>query len=39
MDETTNLGAVLRKWLVMSERTLREVAAEIGIAHGTLGQT
>jgi len=38
-DETTNLGAVLRKWRVMSERTLREVAAEIGIAHGTLGLT
>ena len=27
MDEITNLGAVLRKWRVMSERTLREVAA------------
>ena len=39
MEEITNLGAVLRKWRVMSERTLREVAAEIGIAHGTLGRT
>jgi hypothetical protein len=39
MDETTNLGAVLRKWRVMNERTLREVAAEIGIAHGMLGRT
>jgi len=39
MDETTNLGAVHRKWQVMSERTLREVAAEISIAHGMLGRT
>jgi transcriptional regulator with XRE-family HTH domain len=30
------LGLVLRKWRVVSELTLREVAGEIGIGYATL---
>jgi hypothetical protein len=31
MDEITNLGAVIRKWRVMSERTLREVIERLTV--------
>ena len=30
------LGIVLRRWRIMEERTLKEVAEEIGIPQGTL---
>ena len=32
------IGTVLRKWRIGSERSLREVAAEIGIHHSTLAR-
>ena len=30
------LSTVLKKWRIMSERSLRSVATEIGIGHATL---
>lgn len=33
------IGELLRKWRVMTEKSLRDVAKEIGIAHGTLSRT
>jgi transcriptional regulator with XRE-family HTH domain len=32
------LGQVLRLWRKMSDAGIREVAAEIGISHGTLSR-
>jgi transcriptional regulator with XRE-family HTH domain len=32
------LGMVLRQWRKMTDRGVREVAAEIGISHGTLSR-
>lgn len=36
--EQTNLGVMLRRLRVIDERTLRDVAAEIGIGHTTLSR-
>lgn len=32
------LGEIIRKWRVVSEKGIREVAKEIGISHGTLSR-
>ena len=34
----TNLGLILRKWRVVNEIGVRELAADVGISHATLSR-
>lgn len=36
MARQTNLGAMLRLWRTVNDRSLRDVAKDIGIGHATL---
>ena len=38
MLDAMRLGTVLRLWRRMADKGVREVAAEIGISHGTLSR-